>query len=47
MKKIQILDIKLTKDNTSILTQLPKKELNSTVGGCECVKTSDGGVFCK
>jgi hypothetical protein len=49
MKKIQILDIKSTKGNTSTLTQLPKKELDSTIGGGgdNCVKTSDGGCFCK
>jgi hypothetical protein len=49
MKKIQILDIKSTKDNTSVVSQLSKKELDSTVGGGDsnCVKTSDGDCFCK
>jgi hypothetical protein len=33
MNKIRISDIKSTKDKDSIVSQLSKKELDSTVGG--------------
>jgi hypothetical protein len=49
MKKIQILDIKLTRDNGSVVSQLSKKEIDSTVGGDgrrNCVVCTDGTIFC-
>jgi hypothetical protein len=49
MKKIKILDINSTKNDKHLEHEVTKKELNSTVGGGgdNCVKTSDGGCFCK
>ena len=45
MKKIQILDIKSTKDNTSVVNQLSKKELEKTIGGaCEIMKNQPWAV---